>query len=270
MQEHITDHRQGFDFGRTRITDFRDPAEPTGLGVSVLKLKAGEEVAETFATEQAWLLMHGAVKLKAGGKRHDWLRLSLFDEHGSCVHGAKGTDIRITAVTDCEFTIYECANERAFPLEIYEADGGSDEPRGKGQVGGTCLRFVRTLFDDTNSSPEAELVLGEVITMPGKWSSYPPHYHAQPEIYHYRFTDNRGWGHGELEDDVVKLRPYDTVRIMDGKTHAQVAAPGYGMYYAWVIRHLPGDRYGVPTFKPEHAWTMDPAASYWQPKGQDV
>ncbi|WP_308910327.1 5-deoxy-glucuronate isomerase [Pseudokordiimonas caeni] len=269
MTEHITNHRSGFDFGLTRITDFRNPDEPTGMGFAVLRLKAGESHSETFAHEQAWLLMQGAAKITIGGETLDWWRDSLFDQHGGCVHGAKGTKISIEAVTDCEFTVYECPNEKSFPLEVYDPTEGADEFRGKGQVGGACLRIVRTFFDDTNSSPDAELVLGEVVTLPGRWSSYPPHYHDQPEIYHYRFTDPRGWGHGELDDDVLKLRHGDTVRILDGKTHAQVSAPGYGMYYAWVIRHLPGNRYGIPTFKPEHAWTMDKDAQIWHPKGLD-
>ncbi|SDE46503.1 5-deoxy-glucuronate isomerase [Kordiimonas lacus] len=267
MLEHITDHRDGFRLGHTVITDHRDAAERTGIGVAVWRLKAGERISETFDNEAAWLLMDGEVTISVAGKAYEWSRTSLFDEHPSCLHGPKGTVLEVTAKTDAEFTIYQCANEADFPIEKYEPDAGVDEPRGKGQVGGTCLRFVRTIFDDTNSSPNAQLVLGEVITMPGKWSSYPPHNHPQPEIYHYRFTDPRGWGHGELDDDVLKIRPYDSVRIMDMKTHAQVAAPGYGMYYSWVIRHLPAKRYGVPEFAQEHAWTMEEDADFWQPKG---
>ena len=101
-------------------------------------------------------------------------------------------------------------------------------------------------------------MLGEVVTLPGGWSSYPPHHHPQPEIYHYRFTHPQGFGHAEHGDDVFKVRQYDTIRIQAGNDHAQVAAPGYGMYYAWVIRHLPGQPYDVPEFTAEHAWTMKP------------
>ena len=37
------------------------------------------------------------------------------------------------------------------------------------------------------------------------------------------------------------------------------------MYYAWVIRHLDGRRYGVPTFSEEHTWTMSAGAKHWWP-----
>ena len=109
-----------------------------------------------------------------------------------------------------------------------------------------AIAIVRTVFDRRNADPNAELVLGEVVTMPGRWSSYPPHHHPQPEIYHYRFTKPQGFGHAELGEQVLKVRQYDTVKILDGLDHAQCAAPGYGMYYAWVIRHLPDNPYGIP------------------------
>ena len=59
------------------------------------------------------------------------------------------------------------------------------------------------------------------------------------------------------------------MKILDGSDHAQVAAPGYGMYYLWAIRHLDGDRYTVPTFDPAHTWTMEPDAPFWRPGEED-
>jgi 5-deoxy-glucuronate isomerase len=130
-----------------------------------------------------------------------------------------------------------------------------------------CLRLVRTLFDHSNSHPDAELVLGEVVTLPGRWSSYPPHHHPQPEIYHYRFDRPEGFGHAELGETVLKVRHNDTVRILAGNDHAQCAAPGFAMYYSWVIRHLSGNPYTVPEFTEAYRWTMAPDAPYWRPVG---
>jgi len=65
---------------------------------------------------------------------------------------------------------------------------------------------------------------------------------------------------------VMKVRPYDTIRILDENDHSQCAAPGYAMYYIWVIRHLPGDRYTVPEFTKTHSWTMEPGAVGWKPR----
>ena len=129
------------------------------------------------------------------------------------------------------------------------------------------LRNVRLVFDLSNR-PDSNLVVGEVISFPGRWSSYPPHHHDQPEIYHYRFTEPPGYGHGENGEDVYKLRHGDTLFIEPGKDHAQVSAPGYGMYYLWFIRHLPGNPYTGFTFAAEHEWTLDPQKQGWSPAEQ--
>lgn len=265
MNEHISSHRSGFAAGVTVITPADAPDNPSAIGLAVLRLAAGETRAVTPRCETAWLLMSGSVAGSAGDVQFSFDRRSLFDESASCVHVAAGTEVRIDARTDAELTVYECANRRQFAPRVFAPAQVANEPRGRGQVGGRALRYVRTIFDRSNSPHEVELVLGEVVTFPGGWSSYPPHHHPQHEIYHYRFTEPQGYGHAELGEDVVKVRQYDTIRIPAGLDHAQCAAPGYGMYYSWVIRHLPDKPYTVPEFTAEHAWTMQPEAAFWRP-----
>ena len=265
MTFHLTDNRAGFGQGLTQVTRHDEANQNTGISFGVLRLKAGETWRSTPDGETAYLLMAGSATLAAGGREETWTRRSLFDESPSCLHVPAGEAVTIKAKTDAELTLYATANAKRFPVRWFAASDTANEPRGKGQVGGACLRFVRTIFDRRNSPDEVELVLGEVITMPGRWSSYPPHHHPQPEIYHYRFTDPRGFGHAELGDTVLKVRHNDTVKIFDGFDHPQCAAPGYGMYYAWVIRHLPEAPYIVPEFTAEHAWTMEQDARFWWP-----
>ena len=269
LQLHLTEHRAGFGSGETVITRHDDPVDRTGLGLAVWHLAAGERHERMMDTETAWLLMSGAVRGEAGDRQFEFSRNSLFDESPSCLHVAAGTPVRFEAARDSEFTVYRCPNRRGFAARVFQPADVPDERRGAGQVHGRCLRLVRTIFDRRNSPEEAELVLGEVVTLPGGWSSYPPHHHPQPEIYHYRFTEPQGYGHAEIGDAVVKVRQYDTLRIPAGRDHGQCAAPGYGMYYAWVIRHLPGLPYTVPEFTQEHAWTMQPGARCWWPAGED-
>jgi len=250
--------------GYTAVTHAAE--DLTGISFGILKLQAGASHQVTTQAETAFLLMSGVVRLSAGGREERFRRQSLFDEGPSCLHVSAGTEIVIAAEEDSELTTYETLNRRQFEPRFYQPAHVPTEHRGKGQVGDTCYRFVRTIFDRSNADPNAELVLGEVITMPGRWSSYPPHHHPQPEIYHYRFTMPQGYGHAELGDRVFRVRNYDTVRIPAGLDHAQCAAPGYGMYYSWVIRHLPEKPYTVPEFTAEHRWTMDPEAQFWEPK----
>lgn len=267
MTDHITQHRAGFGPGYTAITRHDDPAEASGLGLGVLNLRPGERHRETTAVETAFLLMSGTASVAVGDRQVRFARSSLFDEGPSCLHLPAGEACDIAAEGAAEFTVYRTANARPFEPKIYLPAATADEYRGKGQVGDACLRIVRTIFDRTNADANAELVLGEVVTLPGRWSSYPPHHHAQPEIYHYRFTHTDGFGHAELGETVLKVRHNDTVRILEGRDHPQCAAPGYGMYYSWVIRHLPDDPYIVPEFTAEHRWTMEKDAVIWHPKG---
>jgi 5-deoxy-glucuronate isomerase len=262
---HISTHRGGFAAGITTITRASDSANATGLGLAVAVLAGGQSWSGTADSETAWLLMSGTVRVRAGDEAAVLSRSSLFDESASCLHVAAGTRVSLQADSDCELTVYGCANARRFAPRIFRPADVPNEHRGKGQVRDRSLRFVRTIFDAKNSPPEVELVLGEVVTFPGGWSSYPPHHHPQPEIYHYRFTAPQGYGHAELGDEVVKVRQFDSVCIPAGYDHAQCAAPGYGMYYSWVIRHLPGAPYTVPEFTPEHAWTMARDAAFWWP-----
>ena len=269
MKRLLDAHRSGFPAGFTAITRSDDRDNDTGIGLGVLVLRAGEALKVHTRVETAWLLMQGSVRVSVEGTEHAFARTSLFDESASSVHVSANTEVTLAALTDAELTVYDCANTRPFPARTFQPADVPNEHRGRGQVRNRSLRFVRTVFDGTNSPPQAELVLGEVITLPGGWSSYPPHHHAQPEIYHYRFTAPQGYGHAELGEAVHKVRQFDTVCIPPGLDHAQCAAPGYGMYYSWVVRHLPGNPYTIPEFTAEHAWTMAPTAEFWWPRGVD-
>lgn len=267
MALHLKDHRAGFAGGYTPITRFDEEEHDTGIALGVLRLAPGDVIEEPAPTETAWLLMSGTVQVTvADAEPVVFTRSSLFDDGPSTVHVARGTKVRLVAESTAELTVYAVKNDKPFPSAVYLPQDVDDEPRGKGTVDDACLRIVRTIFDDTNAHEHSEMVLGEVVTLPGRWSSYPPHHHRQPELYHYRFTAKGGYGHAELGDDVLLVKHNDTVKIFPPDTHAQCAAPGYGMYYSWVIRHLPGDRYTVPTFIDEHDWTRDPNASFWRPR----
>ena len=97
-------------------------------------------------------------------------------------------------------------------------------------------REIKTFFDYDNA-PFSNMVLGEVLNRPGKWSSYPPHHHPQPEVYFYRFDYPHGFGAGFANGDVYKTEQNGCAVINHG-FHSQVVAPGYAMCYAWGIRHL--------------------------------
>ena len=261
--------RAGFPRGITSVTRESDPVVgadlPLGIDFSIQRLTSGESVSESDGRETAWVLLNGDAALEADGIRHEVHRASLFDEAPTAVHLPAHARISIRAgAAGCEWAVVRTANATTFAPHLFLPEEIQPEYRGAGLVQNASLRNVRLIFDRT-IRPASNLVLGEVVNYPGRWSSYPPHHHAQPEIYHYRFTELAGYGHAELGDRVVKVRHGDTVVIAPGQDHAQVAAPGYGMYYLWAIRHLPHNPYTGFVFAEDHKWTLDAARQGWRP-----
>ena len=259
--------QNGFEFGRTTVTEIGESTNDTGMHFSILKLKAGEEISFDDNLETACLLMDGETTFLYDDNDQYAERSSLFDEDPFALHFSAESTARIKAESDCEFAILQTENPTPFDTCFFDANNMLEsEHRGKGALDDTAYRIVRTIFDIRNR-PDAKLVLGEVISFPGRWSSYPPHHHAQPEIYHYRFTEPQGLGFAQLGKDAYQIRQNDTLKILNEKDHAQTAAPGYGMYYIWVIRHLENNPYTVPTFTQDHDWIMSKEGSnrVWKP-----
>ncbi|MDR2181555.1 MAG: 5-deoxy-glucuronate isomerase [Treponema sp.] len=181
----------------------------------------------------------------------------------------RGTRVPVRAGSrGAEFFRTATDNPAVFDARLFTPEECRSEMRGAGTMRETSTRIVRTCFDDTNRG-ESNLVIGEVIGVPGKWSSYPPHHHPQPEIYHYRFLPARGFGLTAIGETAYIIRDRDTILIREGEVHPQVTGPGYAMWYLWVIRHLDGARYGpatnTPVFVEEHAWVMGDESKIWQP-----
>ena len=265
MSSHHIRHPAGFRPGYTPITRIDETDADTGIAFGILRLSEGERRIASPGREGAWLLMQGQVRFHFDGLSVDCGRESLFDDDPVALHWPAGADVQVEALGPCELAVCGVRNPADFPVVLFDGDTMlQSDHRGKGQLGDTAYRIVRTLFDIRNR-PQALLVLGEVVNFPGRWSSYPPHHHPQPEIYHYRFSAPQGYGHGELGEQVLKLRQYDTVKILHEVDHAQVSAPGYAMYYIWIIRHLPDLPYTVPEFTAEHRWLLDPAPPVWSP-----
>ena len=190
-------------------------------------------------------------------------RTSFLDENPWCLHVPAGQEIKITGVSEnTEISVTMTENEKTFPAKLYTQEECRSEHRGSGMMREASTRIVRTIFDKSNTE-FSNLVIGEVIDYPGKWSSYPPHHHVQPEIYFYKFHPEQGFGYAELGENVLKVRNNDTVLIVNDETHPQTTAPGYAMYYIWVIRHLDGNPYINPVFVPEHLWVLDKEAKIW-------
>ena len=246
--------------GLSHIADLRGEME---MDFDVLVLSKGETYRDDRELEKAYLLVAGEVRFDYDGKTYTQARSNCFDEPPTALHVCKSTAVALTALSEtCEIDILRTDNEREFESRLYLPKDTPDEFRGAGLMHETSTRIVRTIFDYRNA-PYANLVLGEVIGFPGKWSSYPPHHHPQPEIYYYKTNPENGFAYAETGDTVQKVHNNDTVFISPGDTHPQCTPPGYALWYLWAIRHLEGNPYGTPTFVPEHLWVQEKNAAYW-------
>jgi 5-deoxy-glucuronate isomerase len=253
--------------GYNQIISEAKKSENTMMNFGILQLEKGQKYKNFYSEEErAFLLLKGQITLLFDNEERVVKRYSYFDEGPICLHVSKNTKVTITARTNSEIAFISTENEESFPPELYGKV--ENEYRGKGTMQETATRIVRTIFDKSKS-PKSNMVLGEVVNYPGKWSSYPPHHHPQPEIYHYRFFPKQGFGLALLGDKAVKVENGSTVKILNDIVHPQVAAPGYAMYYIWVIRHIEGNPYTEPIFVPEHKWVMEKGALIW-PERRDI
>ncbi len=140
----------------------------------------------------------------------------------------------------------------ASAITVIEADDVAIEIRGAGRSTRQINQIIGPGF------PADRLLLVEVLTPAGNWSSWPPHKHdvddmpneaVLEEIYHYRFRRPEAWGIqrvyrlpdgplGPSRDGVWAVRDGDVVLVTDGY-HPFAATDADDAYY---LNALAGDR----------------------------
>jgi 5-deoxy-glucuronate isomerase len=255
---------KAFEKGYNVITEIHGEHPEMMLDFGILVLEKGDTWECQLDLERAWLLIKGTVEFQWEGKSQKASRFSCFDEGPSVLHVPSGVPVTIVAHEHSELCVERSENEKAFASKFYAPEDTRSDVFGAGVLNEASIRTVRTVFDG-EIAPDSQMVLGEVINHPGKWSSYPPHDHPHPEIYHYRLYPQQGFGVSLLDEDPYVVKDGDTTLIFPDKTHSQVAGAGYAMYYIWMIPHLPGDKW-LPTtryFRKEHEWMLDKDVKIW-------
>jgi len=233
-----------------------------GMDVEMLVLDPGETFAFAEAEkETALLLFCGAALWRADDEEWRVSRRNEFLDEASCLHVCAGTKVSVRAERRCEIYVQKVKNDAKFAPKCYLPDEIQIQRAGVTELQGTMRRNIKTIFDFDNA-PYSNMVLGEVVNFPGKWSSYPPHHHPQPEVYFYRFDKPQGFGAGFANGEVYQTTQNGLSVIQSG-FHSQVAAPGYGLCYVWGIRHLPGDPWKKTRIDDlEHVWMLKKDAAF--------
>ncbi|MCT4620810.1 MAG: 5-deoxy-glucuronate isomerase [Marinisporobacter sp.] len=235
------------------------------MDYGILKMKNGHVEVSDEDRERAYLLIFGEVTFQWEDNKVEAKRGSCFDEDPWCLHVPAGVEVKITGGGEAEISVQKKYNPKKFPSAFYRPEDVRVETRGIGTMNETNTRVVKTIIDKSINE-DSNIVLGEIICFPGKWGGFTPHYHAQPEIYFYKFFPENGYGFLEVGDDVVKVKHNDGVKLAGGTTHPHVTAPGYAMYCIWTIPHLEDNPYIKPINIPEHEWLLDQKAKIWPEK----
>lgn len=233
------------------------------VGFRVVKLAAGEAYSHTEPGREACLvILTGTVKVAAAGECFPGLggRTSVFDGAATSVYVPAGATYSVMAETAAEVAICTAPGSGAGSARVIRSD--AVEVRGQG----TNTRRVRNILSDAD---EAEsLLVVEVITPGGHWSSYPPHKHdrdAYPEetfleeTYYHRLDPPQGFAFQRVYtderdiDETMAVENGDVVMVPRG--YHPVGAPhGYDLYYLnvmagprrnWVFRNDPAHEWIV-------------------------
>ncbi|MGL5722373.1 MAG: 5-deoxy-glucuronate isomerase [Brevinema sp.] len=235
----------------------------SGMDFGVLTLQEGE-VWKRHADDKecAVLLVEGSVVFSGGGIHTQAERAGVFQSNGWAWHLPCGEGIEVRAVKKSELLIMACENKTVFNPKVYSPNDVKVQRFGEGQWDGMGVREVLTFFDH-ESAPYSKLVLGEVFALPGRWTSYPPHHHEQPEIYYYRMDKPQGFGAAFLEEVPFTIKDKSVFVIPGGMTHPQCVGAGYALYFTWIIKHLEGNPWTQRVFDTNHKWLMEENPPLW-------
>jgi 5-deoxy-glucuronate isomerase len=240
--------------------------ETTGfdyLTMRVRKLAAGKRFStQTDSAELGIVILGGrcSVESSAGSWSDLGSRAHVFDGMPTALYLPIQTEFTLTARTDCEVALCYSRAEDKFPARLISPNEVEVEVRG----GANATRQINHIL-----KPEFEaqrLMLVEVYTPSGNWSSYPPHkhdVHSPPgevdleELYYYKVDAPEGYAiqrvytaDGRI-DETLTVRDGELVLIPEGY-HPVVAAHGYNVYY---LNALAGSaRSMAASDDPAYAW----------------
>ena len=218
------------------------------VGFGLYHLKPGERVEEnTEDREVILVLVEGKARISAGGIDLGEMgdRISVFEKTAPhCAYVPGGTDWSGEATTDCVLAVCTAPALGDYPVQRLGPDGIELTQRGKGQN----TRFINNIAME-GRDVAGSLLVTEVFTPAGNWSSYPSHRHDEDdypnmtyleETYYHRLNPSQGFGvqrvyteDGSL-DETMAVKDGDVVLVPKG--HHPCAAPyGYEMYYLNVM-----------------------------------
>lgn len=218
------------------------------VGFGLYKLAAGEKATESTSDREAILvIVEGKAELSAGGEAFGECgdRMHVFEKtKPTCLYVPNDSEWTAIATTPCTIAVCTAPGKSGHPVRLIGPDDIGNETRGQGANTRHIHPIAMEDFDVADS-----LLVTEVFTPQGNWSSYPPHRHDEDnfpdmtyleETYYHRLDPAQGFGFQRVFTDDRELD--ETIAVSDGevvlvpKGHHPCGAPyGYDMYYLNVM-----------------------------------
>ena len=215
------------------------------VGFEVLRLAAGGTADRSTGGEEVCLVpISGTCSVTAASETWEiGGRKDPFDGPPHALYLPPGTDYGIEATANLELAVCSAPAETGVEPFVVRPEEIEVEIRGSGGM----EREVRPIL--MAERPAESLLVVEVLTPNGHWSSYPPHKHdrdALPdesyleETYYHRVKPERGFAVQRVYtedrslDETLCVRDGDVVLVPRGY-HPVSAPPGYDLYYLNVM-----------------------------------
>ena len=252
----ITAQKAGWEFSSLRIAN----------------LEQGEQLTfETNDEEILVLPLSGSVEVTANHISYSLAgRESVFSSVTDYIYIPRSTTIILRCLKAGRFALPGAKSTKDLPVRYCPASEVNSGIRGAG----VCSRQVNN-YALGNKLETSHLLVTEVLTPSGNWSSYPPHKHDEhnenerilEEIYYFEIKsggptgETPGFGIQRVYDSPKKkidicteVRSGDTVVVPHGYHGPSVAAPGHDMYYLNVMAGPAEDSVWMMTDDPVHTW----------------
>jgi 5-deoxy-glucuronate isomerase len=233
------------------------------LSFETRKLEAGETYAGNTAGRELGMVVLGGV-CSVESSRGAWKsfggRATVFEGMPFTLYLSIHTSFTVTAETSCDLAFCYAKAEVEFPPQLVTPEKVGIEIRG----GGNATRQIHDMIPPSFAAQR--LIVVEVFTPSGNWSSFPPHKHDVhnppgevdlEEIYYYRIERPEGFALQRVYtadrrlDETLTVRDGQLVLIPEGY-HPVAAAHGYNVYY---LNALAGSaRSLAASDDPEYAW----------------
>jgi 5-deoxy-glucuronate isomerase len=247
------------------------------LHFAARKLSAGRTWTwDTGENELALVTLGGALRVRSS--RGEWQRIGrradVFSGMPCCLYLPRRTQFEVQALdTTADFAYGWCATDQDHPARLVTPGEVEIEIRGGGNATRQINKMIPPGFDCHR------LVVVEVYTPSGNWSSYPPHKHDVhrvgadgslleadlEEVYFYKIERPAGRAGGYAYQRIYtpavdgKRKIDELLRVEDSQLvlspegyHPVVAAHGYNCYY---LNMLAGSAQSLAAEDdPEYTW----------------